>query len=65
MIFGPSNWSGHFGNEKSLLCLLRFKVLPVAGHYIDCAVPAVVLSDGAVSGTVLGLVLRIHCMIYF
>ena len=36
--------------EKSLP---RFKVLPVGGHYTECAVIAGVLSVGAVSGTVL------------
>jgi len=47
------------------LCLLRFKVLPVASHHTECAVPAVVLSGGAVSGTVLGLVLRMYFLIDF
>jgi hypothetical protein len=37
---GPWNWFGHL-EVKNLLSLPEFKVLPVAGHYTECAVPAV------------------------
>jgi hypothetical protein len=63
MMFGPWSWSGVLEEEKSLVFA---KIQNTAcSRSLYCAVPAVVLSDGAVSGSVYGLVQRIHCMIYF